>query len=59
MGEIVNVKGIVKPLELTFIGGYFENGAWPCASSNAVIPNDQMSALFVIVKQNIKRQGNI
>ena len=30
------------------MGGYFENGAWPCASSNAVMPNDQMSALFVI-----------
>lgn len=31
---------------ITFIGGYLENGAWPWASSSAVIPNDQMSALF-------------
>lgn len=31
----------------TFIGGYFENGACPWASSNAVIPNDQISALFI------------
>lgn len=29
----------------TFIGGYFEKGAWPWASSNAVIPKDQISAL--------------
>lgn len=29
----------------TFMGGYFEKGAWPWASSNAVIPNDQISAL--------------
>jgi len=29
----------------TFNGGYFEKGAWPWASSNAVMPNDQMSAL--------------
>jgi len=31
---------------ITFIGGYFENGAWPCASSSAVIPNDHISALY-------------
>ena len=30
----------------TFIGGYFEKGAWPCANSSAVIPNDQISALY-------------
>ena len=29
----------------TFIGGYFEKGACPWASSNAVMPNDQISAL--------------
>jgi hypothetical protein len=29
----------------TFKGGYFEKGAWPWASSKAVMPNDQMSAL--------------
>lgn len=28
----------------TFIGGYRAKGAWPCASSSMVIPNDQMSA---------------
>lgn len=29
----------------TFIGGYLEKGAWPWASSKAVIPKDQISAL--------------
>lgn len=29
----------------TFIGGYFEKGAWPWASSNAVMPKDHISAL--------------
>lgn len=29
----------------TFIGGYFEKGAWPWANSKQVMPNDQMSAL--------------
>lgn len=28
------------------MGGYFEKGAWPCASSSAVIPKDHMSALY-------------
>ena len=32
-------------IHCTFIGGYFEKGAWPCANSNAVIPKDQISAL--------------
>jgi hypothetical protein len=29
----------------TFMGGYLENGAWPWASSKAVIPKDHISAL--------------
>lgn len=29
----------------TFAGGWLENGAWPIASSSAVMPNDQISAL--------------
>jgi len=29
----------------TFIGGYFEKGAWPWANSSAVIPKDHISAL--------------
>lgn len=36
------------------MGGYFENGAWPCANSNAVIPNDQMSALYPKKKKKKK-----
>jgi len=37
----------------TFIGGYLEKGACPWASSNAVIPNDQMSALENVIKNTI------
>jgi hypothetical protein len=30
----------------TFMGGYLEYGGWPKANSSAVIPKDQMSALW-------------
>lgn len=40
------VDKLLQPMDInTFIGGYFENGAWPWANSSAVIPNDQISAL--------------
>lgn len=38
----------------TFMGGYLENGACPWASSNAVMPNDQTSALFISQIMKIK-----
>lgn len=46
---------LVKTDICTFIGGYFENGAWPWASSSAVIPKDQISALHENCQRHIKR----
>ena len=37
--------GLFSVIISTFMGGNFANGAWPCASSNRVMPNDQISAL--------------
>lgn len=36
--------GFWMVISRTFMGGYRANGAWPCASSRMVMPNDQMSA---------------
>ena len=36
--------GLWMVISSTFMGGSRANGAWPCASSRMVMPNDQMSA---------------
>lgn len=36
--------GFWMVISSTFMGGRRANGAWPCASSSSVMPNDQMSA---------------
>lgn len=44
----------------TFMGGYFEKGGCPCASSSAVIPNDHISALYkgsIVVRSHLQWQS--
>jgi hypothetical protein len=52
--KLIAHRRIHYQLICTFIGGYFEKGAWPWASSNAVIPKDQMSALHDYANQTLK-----
>jgi hypothetical protein len=42
------------------MGGYFEKGGCPCASSSAVIPNDHISALYkgsIVVRSHLQWQS--
>ena len=40
----------------TFMGGSLANGACPCASSNMVMPKDQMSASELYLQRRERRR---